>query len=44
MYNVGIHVPGFLAEAGNAIAALFGGAEFELKERLVSRAHYAEVV
>ena len=35
---------GLLAEAGNAIAALFRCAEFELEERLVSCANYAEVV
>lgn len=33
-----------LAETGNAISALLGGAEFELEEWLVSRADYAEIV
>ncbi len=40
----GVHVAGFGGEAGDAVAALFGGAEFELEERLVVSADYAEVV
>ena len=44
MYNEGIHMTGLLAEAGNAIAALFRCAEFDLEKRLISCANYAEVV
>ena len=39
-----VHMACLLTEAGNAIAALLGGAEFELEERLVLGAYYAEVV
>lgn len=39
-----VHVPGFVAEAGDAVAALLRGAEFVLEERVVFRADYAEVV
>ncbi len=39
-----VHLARFLTEACDAIAALFGGAEFELEERLVVDVYYAEVV
>ena len=39
-----VHMACLLTETGNAIAALLGGAEFELEERLVLGAYYAEVV
>ena len=44
MHDERIHVARLRAETGNAISALLGGAEFELEERLVSRAYDAEVV
>lgn len=37
-------MPRFLAEACDAIAALFGGAEFELEKGLVVGVYYAEIV
>ena len=39
-----VHVAGLLTEAGDTISALLGSAEFELEQRLVSRADDAEVV
>ena len=39
-----VHVPGFLIEAGDAVPALLGRAEFELEQRLVSGADDAEVI
>ena len=44
VYDEWIHVAGLLTEAGDAISALLGSAEFELEQRLVSRADDAEVV
>lgn len=44
VYDERVHVAGFLTEAGDTISALLGGAEFELEQRLVSRADDAEVV
>ena len=44
VHNVRVHVARLGAEAGNAIAALFGGAEVDLEEWLVSCAYYGEVV
>ena len=44
VYDEWVHVACFLTEAGDAIAALLGGAEFELEYRLVSRADYTEIV
>lgn len=44
MYDEGVHFAGFGAEARDAIAAGFGGAEFELEEGLVSGSYDAEVV
>ena len=44
MREVWVQLPGFLGEAGDAIAALLGGAEFELEEGLVAGVYYAEVV
>jgi len=39
-----VHVLCFIAEAGDAIAADFGGAEVEFEERVVAGADYGEVV
>ncbi len=39
-----IQLAGFRAEAGDAIAALLRGAEFELEGRLVARVDDAEIV
>lgn len=44
MYDERVHAARLLAETGDAIAALLGSAKFELKQRLVSRADYTEVV
>lgn len=39
-----VHMPGFLAETGNTIAALFRCSEFELEEGLVVGVYYAKVI
>jgi len=39
-----VHVPGFFAEASDAVAALFRGAEFVLEEGIVFCADDAEIV
>lgn len=44
MYDERIHVACLLTETSDAISALLGGAEFELKQRLVLCADNAEVV
>ena len=44
VYDERVHVASLWAETGDAISALLGSAEFELEQRLVSRADYAEVV
>lgn len=44
MYDEGIHLAGFGGEAGDAIATLFRGAEFELEEGRVQGVDYGEVV
>ena len=44
MRDIWVHLPRFLAKAGNAVAALFRGAEFELKQRLVPSVHNAEII
>ena len=44
VYDERVHVACFLTEAGDAIPALLGSAEFELEQRLVSGADDAEVV
>lgn len=40
----GVHASRFRAEAGDAIAALLGGAELELEKGLVACIYYAEIV
>ena len=44
MYDKWVHMPSFLTEACDAIAALFRGAKFMLEEGLVVGAYYAEIV
>lgn len=44
VHDEGVHVPGLVAEAGDAVAALLRGAEFVLEQRVVFGADDAEVV
>lgn len=44
VHEEGVQISGFLAEAGDAISALLGGAEFDLEGRLVAGVDNAEVV
>ena len=44
VHDEGVHLAGFGGEAGNAVAALFGGAEFKLEEGFVLGVDYGEVV
>lgn len=44
MHKERVQLAGFWAEAGDAIAALFRGAEFQLEGRLVARIDDTEVV
>lgn len=44
MHDEGIQPAGFLAESGNTITALLGGAKFEFEQRIILCAHDTEVV
>ena len=44
MHDVGVHMPSFLGEASDAIAALFGGAELEFEDGLIAGVDYNEIV
>lgn len=44
VHNKLVHVPRGLRKSSDTIAALFGGAEFVLEERVILRANYGKVV
>lgn len=44
VHDEGVHPPCFGAESGDTIAALLGGAEFELKQRIIFGAYDAKII